>query len=296
MEPVTLGPLLIPGYLAQAAIALVPAFLAATLVSSRQEAVRRRVVDMLSTALLIFVLLWKLGPIYTSPLIVFENPRLLLFGRGGAAGVTVASVGALLYLAFALLRRRSAAGRILTALLVFAVVASGVYGGVELATAYPVAGAQEAGNDGAVRQRPEAPEFSLELLEGDTLTLADTRGRPAVLNFWATWCGPCQAETPIKRRIASELAGEVHFIGVNLTRSESGVRRVREYVEESGIGYPVVLDTTGDVQQRYAVRGTPTTYLIDARGRVAHRFMGAMSYQDMMRRLNNLIQEEPPAE
>jgi thiol-disulfide isomerase/thioredoxin len=291
MEPLALGPFVIPGYVAHAVIALAPALAAAALWARRDGAARRSVVDLLSTALLIFVLLWKLGPLYTSPVMVLEDPRLLLFARGGAAGVAVGAVGAVLYLAVTLLRRRLATPRVMSALAVFAVVAAGVYGGVALLAPGPAGAGGETGEGGAAGRRPPAPEFTLRRLSGGELSLADARGRPVVLNFWATWCGPCRIETPVKKRIASELDARISFVGVNLTTSEGGVEQVREYVRELDIGYPVVLDTSGEVQQRYGIRGTPTTYLIDADGRVAHRFMGAMSYGDMMRRLNALIDE-----
>jgi thiol-disulfide isomerase/thioredoxin len=137
--------------------------------------------------------------------------------------------------------------------------------------------------------KQEAPDFVLEGLDGGTFSLAAAEGAPVVLNFWATWCGPCEIETPVKKRLATELGDRAHFVGVNLTTSEGGVDDVARYVSEHGIEYPVVLDTSGRVQQLYGVRGTPTTYIIDAEGRVVHKFMGAMSYGDMMRRLEPLL-------
>jgi thiol-disulfide isomerase/thioredoxin len=285
MEPLALGPFVIPGYVAHAAIALAPAFAAAALWTWRDGEARKSVVDLLSTALLVFVLLWKLGPLYSSPALVLDEPRLLLLGRGGAAGVGVGTLGALVYVFATLVRRGTASRRVISSLAVFAVVAAGLYGGVALITGDRTGGIASGGGGG----RPAAPEFSLERLDGGEFSLTEARGRPVVLNFWATWCGPCHVETPVKKRLASELGDRVHFVGVNLTTSEAGVGEVRRYAEELDIDYPIVLDERGEVQQRYGVRGTPTTYIVDARGRVVHRFMGAMSYADMMRRLTVLL-------
>ena len=93
MEPLALGPFVIPGFVIHAAIALIPAFAAAWLWTRSDGDTRKTTVDLLSTALLIFVLLWKLGPLLSSPALVLEEPRLLLFGRGGSTGVIVGAVG-----------------------------------------------------------------------------------------------------------------------------------------------------------------------------------------------------------
>jgi len=128
-------------------------------------------------------------------------------------------------------------------------------------------------------------------LEGDDFELGEAHGRPVVINFWATWCGPCEAELPVKKRLAREFEGTARFLGINLTTSEAGVDEVRRYAREHEINYPVLLDVRGAVQQRYGVRGTPTTYIVDSEGGVAHKFMGAMNYRDMQRRLDKLIAE-----
>ena len=289
MEPLALGPFVIPGFVLHAAIALIPAFVAAWLWTRSDGDTRKTTVDLLSTALLIFVLLWKLGPLFSSPALVIEEPRLLLFGRGGSTGVIVGAVGVVVYLAVSILRRRLFATRLLTGLGLFALVAAGVYGGVAIGVS---AASAERSASGELGGRPAAPAFSLERLDGETFALEEARGRPVVLNFWATWCGPCEVETPVKKQLATELGDRAAFVGVNLTTSEGGVDTVRDYVDEFGIEYPIVLDTRGAVQQLYGVRGTPTTYIIDAEGRVVHRFMGAMSYQDMMRRLRPLLDAE----
>lgn len=288
MEPLALGPFVIPGYVAEAAIAVV-AGLAVMLILTLKDRTRRGAgVDLVSTALVVYVLLWKLGPLFSTPQAVLGDPRLLLFARGGTAGVVAGAVGAAVYLAVALKRRKLMEPRMLVALGAFLLATGGVYGLTQVMTA-PRGGTAA---EGRASGRPRAPAFELERLAGGSFSLEDGQGKPVVINFWATWCGPCRAETPVKKRLWQDLAGRAHFVGVNLTTSEGGVGEVRDYVEELGITYPILLDRTGRVQQRYAVRGTPTTYIIDAEGRVVHRFMGAMSYRDMKRRVEALLPEE----
>lgn len=291
MEPLSLGPFVIPGFVVHAAVALIPAYLVALIWMRRDRDSRGSLVDLLSTALLIYVLLWKLGPLLSSPGLVFEEPRLLLIGRGGAAGIAAGAVGAGAYLAVTIVRRRLYATRVVSGLAVFAVLLAGIYGGVALAVppSMPGAAAGAGGGGNGDGGRPAAPEFTLERLDGERFSLAGAQGRPVVLNFWATWCGPCRIETPVKKRLHEELGEGGLIVGVNLTTSEGSVGDVQRYVEELDIEYPVVLDSTGRVQQLYGVRGTPTTYIIDPDGRVVHRFMGAMSFGDMMRRLEPLM-------
>jgi len=289
MEPLSVGPFVIPGFVVHAAVALLPAYLVALVWMRRDRDARGSLVDLLSTALLIYVFLWKLGPLLSSPGLVLEEPRLLLIGRGGAAGIAAGAVGAGAYLAVTIIRRRLYATRVISGLAVFAVLLAGIYGVVALAAAPTLPGAAAAGGTGGDGGRPAAPEFTLDRLDGERFSLAGARGRPVVLNFWATWCGPCRIETPVKKRLHEELGEGGLIVGVNLTTSEGSVGDVQRYVEELDIEYPVVLDSTGRVQQLYGVRGTPTTYIIDPDGRVVHRFMGAMSFGDMMRRLEPLM-------
>ena len=305
MEPVSIGPFVLPGFAVHAAITLIPGFLAVLVMTIGKRELRRRSIDLLSTALLIYVALWKLGPLFSSFDMVMEEPRLLLFAAGGRAGVLAGSVGAGAYMTVVLVRERLIEARMLRVLGVFVLVCGASFGisaailaaGGAGAVATPSGnstGSAGSGGSGAGETaggRQKAPAFSLETLSGDDFALAEAKGRPLVINFWATWCGPCEAELPIKKRLARELGDKVRLLGINLTTSEGSVDDVRRYAEEHEINYPVLLDTRGNVQQRYGVRGTPTTYVIDADGGVVTKFMGAMDYRDMKRRLEALIAE-----
>lgn len=119
-----------------------------------------------------------------------------------------------------------------------------------------------------------APDFTLPTVEGETLQLSSLRGQPVVLNFWATWCGPCQREMPALEAAAQRFAGEVVFLGVDQGESQE---EVVAYLEQLGVSFPVPLDADMAVGDRYNIRGMPTTYFIDADGVIRHMWMGEMN-------------------
>jgi thiol-disulfide isomerase/thioredoxin len=120
-----------------------------------------------------------------------------------------------------------------------------------------------------------APEFTLPDLDGEMLALSDLRGQPIVLNFWASWCGPCRAEMPELQRLHEQLgpAGVV-VLGVNQQESQQEVIRYRQ---ELGVDFPTVLDQRLGVSREYAVNSLPTTFFIDREGTIRHMFIGPMT-------------------
>ncbi len=120
-----------------------------------------------------------------------------------------------------------------------------------------------------------APDFSLKDLDGNTVRLRDLRGEAVVLNFWATWCGPCRVEMSDIQKI-HERYGEqgVTVIGIDLDET---VADVREYVDAGGFTWTFVIDNTGSVARDYRVDVIPTSFFIDGDGTIRSIAMGAMS-------------------
>ena len=118
-----------------------------------------------------------------------------------------------------------------------------------------------------------APDFVLNDLDGRTHRLADYRGRVVFLNVWATWCPPCRMEMPSMERLYRRLRGE-DFIMLAINEDEAGAEAVREFVSETGISFPVLLDPQGKVPERYGVTGYPETFVIDRDGRVVQHTIG----------------------
>jgi cytochrome c biogenesis protein CcmG, thiol:disulfide interchange protein DsbE len=119
---------------------------------------------------------------------------------------------------------------------------------------------------------PAAPAFTLERLDGQgDLSLESLRGRPVVLNFWASWCGPCKDEAPLLEEASKRWAGKVAFVGIDVKDFRGDART---FIERYGVTYPNVYDGKGSTIGRYGVTGYPETYFIDAEGRVRYRIAG----------------------
>ena len=127
-----------------------------------------------------------------------------------------------------------------------------------------------------------APDFSLPSLNGDLVNLSDMRGRFVILNFWATWCGPCRVEMPeLDRLYRAHAAHDLIVLAVNVTTSDS-VQAVEAFVDELDLSFPVLLDATGEVTgQLYNVLGLPTTYFIDPTGTIIRMQLGPLARTEL---------------
>lgn len=121
-----------------------------------------------------------------------------------------------------------------------------------------------------------APDFSLMNLDGETVSLSELRGQNVLVNFWATWCGPCREEMPAIQ--ARYNRGDFAVLAVDFGES---AQVVRGFLTEIGVDLPVLLDTDGRVQELYRVRGYPSTFFIDRRGVVRFFHIGQMSAADI---------------
>jgi len=124
--------------------------------------------------------------------------------------------------------------------------------------------------DGA---RPAAPALDLPTLDGgERLRLDSLRGRPVVVNFWASWCPPCQDEAPLLQQIAEEeRAAGVEFVGVSF---EDGSDDARAFARRYGLTYRLVRDGVGRVSKAWGVAAPPETFVLDGRGRAVAHFFG----------------------
>lgn len=126
----------------------------------------------------------------------------------------------------------------------------------------------------------EAPDFTLETMEGNTFTLSDHQGKVVVLNFWATWCGPCRKEIPDFMELHKEMKNNgVLFAGISL--DEGGWEKVRPYANEMGINYPIMVDD-GNVSRQYGpIRAIPTTFIINKKGKVEYVAPGMLTKEKL---------------
>jgi thiol-disulfide isomerase/thioredoxin len=119
-----------------------------------------------------------------------------------------------------------------------------------------------------------APPLVLPTLDGATFDLESLRGTPVVLNFWATWCGPCQRELPALQAAAERYDGLVVFAGVDQGEEPEVVR---PYVEQMGLTFVIPMDRDHEAARRYNVMGLPTTFFIDQYGVIRHIWTGEMN-------------------
>lgn len=143
-----------------------------------------------------------------------------------------------------------------------------------------------------------APDFTVLDIDGADVTLADrlTDGKPIVLNFWATWCGPCKSELPAFDKAAAEYAGEVTFMLINLTDgARETVDGVKEFMETNGYTFPVYFDTEYSAAIPYGANSIPLTYFVTSDGVVVGGYMGAMPEETLYNSLEQLLELEKTA-
>ncbi|PMC38625.1 thiol:disulfide interchange protein [Bacillus sp. UMB0899] len=139
-----------------------------------------------------------------------------------------------------------------------------------------------------VSEGSAAPDFELETLSGESMSLSSLKGKKVIINFWATWCPPCRSEMPDMQKIQNEYNGDVVVLAVNLTSSENSVETVDSFVKELGLTFPVLLDEKGKINNQFEVLSYPTSYFVDENGVIQTKFVGALSYDQMNDFLNNL--------
>ena len=174
--------------------------------------------------------------------------------------------------------------------LAFAVVLTGAYllynrlssqvqlGGI--ATVSHTTASQDAAGEGTETQAEvePAPDFTVYDREGNAVTLTDFRGKPVILNFWASWCGPCVSEMPDLQDAYDTYGEQIHFVLVNLTDgNQETVESATKFLDEKGYTFPVYFDTDIDAAAAYGVNAVPMTIFLDAQGYGIAWAQGAMS-------------------
>ena len=141
--------------------------------------------------------------------------------------------------------------------------------------------------------RVDAPDFTVYDADGNAVKLSDFLGQPVVVNFWASWCGPCQSEMPAFDAVAAEYAGQVAFLMVNLTDGYQETQAQAEaFLEEKGYTFPVYFDLDSDAAVTYGIYGIPVTFFIDADGHAVAQARSAIDEQTLRTGLAMILPEE----
>ena len=131
------------------------------------------------------------------------------------------------------------------------------------------------------------PALSGPTLDGRTVSITDYRGQVVVVNYWATWCGPCRKEQPALDAVAERFAGRgVAFIGVN---HRDDPARARAYLKEFGVPYPSLSDPSGQGAITFGFLGLPDTYVADASGQLRYRIYGVVTRHELAPLLRKLL-------
>jgi thiol-disulfide isomerase/thioredoxin len=144
--------------------------------------------------------------------------------------------------------------------------------------------------NGAPKELPKS-DLSLKDMNGQRVRLRDLRGKPVVLNFWATWCGPCKAELPMLVEAAKEYGGHVVFVAASLD-DEKTKQQVPAFISMHQIDFPVWLGATGDDLSKLGLgEAVPATAFLDQEGHIQSRILGQLRKEDLKERLDWLTSD-----
>lgn len=139
-------------------------------------------------------------------------------------------------------------------------------------------------------QKVPAPDFTVYDRDGNPANLSDYRGKPVVLNFWASWCGPCKMEMPDFEQMYTQLGDQVQFLMVNVTdNAQETVKSASSFIDAQGYTFPVFYDTSQAASIAYGIYSLPTTYFIDAEGYAVAQATGALDAALLQKGIDMLL-------
>ncbi|MCX6024556.1 MAG: TlpA disulfide reductase family protein [Chloroflexi bacterium] len=143
----------------------------------------------------------------------------------------------------------------------------------------------EVGQSVAIQPKP-ASEFRLPLFSGQSLTLTELRGRPVVINFWASWCPPCRVEAPMLERSYQNYKDRVAFVGINIWDSDDAAQ---QFLRDFHVTYANGPNPKGNIPVEYGVTGIPETYFISKDGTLLRRWIGPITEEQFAATVKDIL-------
>ena len=150
-------------------------------------------------------------------------------------------------------------------------------------------------SDGSQQEQElvKAPSFMVYDREGKEVLLSDFVGKPIILNFWASWCGPCKHEMPAFDEAYKKYGDQIEFVMVNATDGQRETEEIAAaFIDEQGYSFPIYFDSDFDASMTYGVRGLPTTYFIDAEGYAVAMAQSTISADTLQKGIDMILPAE----
>lgn len=157
----------------------------------------------------------------------------------------------------------------------------------------PPAGVTTEGRIPAPREGFQAPDFELQDMQGKTVRLSDLRGQPVLINLWASWCPPCQAEMPAMQKVYDLYAPKGFVILAINTTFQDDAETARTWVTDRQLSFPILFDLDGDVSRKYQVRSMPTSLFVDKTGIIQRVVIGGPMPEGLLRTEIERMLREP---
>lgn len=154
------------------------------------------------------------------------------------------------------------------------------------------AGEEDSEKDSEEENTSAAPDFTVENVEGEKVTLSSFEGKPVILNFWASWCSPCKTEMPDFQAAYDTYGEDIQFMMVNMTDGARETRQSGEdFIKEQGFTFPVFYDVDLEAAYAYYVTSIPTTYFIDAEGNIVAAGRGMLDSEALEKGISILLEQ-----
>ena len=277
-KTISLGPLNIPLILITVILSWFIYLAITGRVFKNQKDSQKKIDNIIFNIFFIIFIVWKLSPLIFQFSTVKLNPSAMLYLPGGIAGLILGAGAALAYLTVVTLRKHSNDRGLMKRFALSAAVLAAVFLFVSTGTTLLSVKLRGVEASSGISEGSEAPEFTLQGVDGKKYSLSDYENKIIILNFWASWCPPCKAELPELNNFYENLDSEqAEFLSINMFDTESGISELRSFIEEQGIDFPVILDETGRLAYAYRISSIPTTVIIAEDGIISDVRQGAVT-------------------